>query len=150
MLYTLGLNFTMESWAESLALMSVIIHGPYGFHLKQTQLLCVIWQYRLWAVCPCLSWSLVAFSRSISVELVRGLARVKIWNVSICSIQILGHTYVSRHTHVSCNAVSLVWGLLSLAQTNSRWAYIPDETTCQQHLLTKPLKWGKSPSYNRW
>ena len=57
---TLGLNFTMKSWAESLALMSVIIiHGP---HLKQTQLLCMIWRYRLWAACPCLSYSVVAFT----------------------------------------------------------------------------------------
>ena len=53
-LHTLGLNFTMKSWAESLALMSVIMHGPY---LKWTQLLYVIWRYRLWAACPSLSWS---------------------------------------------------------------------------------------------
>ena len=39
--HTLGLNFTIKSWAESLALMSVIMHGPY---LKRTQLLCVIWR----------------------------------------------------------------------------------------------------------
>ena len=86
---TLGLNFTMESWAEFLGLMSVIMHGPY---LKWTQLLCVAWRYRLWAACPCLSWSAVAFSRSIVVELdsegsivstftqnTRALARVQIW-----------------------------------------------------------------------
>ena len=36
--HTLGLN-TIKSWAESLALMSVIMHCPY---LKRTQLLCVI------------------------------------------------------------------------------------------------------------
>ena len=39
---TLRLNFTMKSWAESLALMSVIMHG---LHLKWTRLLCVIWHY---------------------------------------------------------------------------------------------------------
>ena len=33
------------------------MHGPY---MKQTQLLCVIWLYCLWAACPCLSWSAVA------------------------------------------------------------------------------------------
>ena len=65
--HTLGLNFTMRSWAKSLApFMSVIMHDPY---LKQTQLPCVIWRYSLWAPCPCLSWSAVTFSRSISVEL---------------------------------------------------------------------------------
>ena len=64
--HTLGLNFTMKSWAESLALMSVIMNGHY---LKWTQLLCMIWRYRLWAACPCLSWSAVAFSRPIIVEL---------------------------------------------------------------------------------
>ena len=56
-IHTLGLNFTMKSWAKSLALMSVIKHGPY---MKRTQLLYMIWWYRLWAACPCLSWSAVA------------------------------------------------------------------------------------------
>ena len=51
------------AWAESLALMSVITHGPY---LKWTQLLCVIWRYRLWAACPCLSWFAVALSSAWS------------------------------------------------------------------------------------
>ena len=37
--HTLGLNFTTKSRAESLVLMSVIMHGPY---LKRMQLLCVI------------------------------------------------------------------------------------------------------------
>ena len=58
--HTLRLNFTMKSWAESSELISVIMHGPY---LKR------VWQYRLWAACPCLSWYAVAFSRSIVVEL---------------------------------------------------------------------------------
>ena len=57
--HTLGLNFTVNSWAESLVLMSVIMHGSY---LKWTQLLCMIWRYRLWAACPCLSWSAIALS----------------------------------------------------------------------------------------
>ena len=56
-LHTLRLNFTMKSWAESLALLSVIIHGPY---MKQTQLLGVGWLHHLWAAYPCLSWSTVA------------------------------------------------------------------------------------------
>ena len=60
----LGLNFTMKSWTECLA--CIIMHSPY---LKQTQLLCVIWRYCLWAASPCLSWSTFAFSRSICVEL---------------------------------------------------------------------------------
>ena len=85
--HALGLNFTMKSWAESSELMSVIIHGPY---LKLTQLLCVIWQYRLWAACPCLSWSAVAFNRSIVVELDRGpLCQLSLnsraWNFSTCA-----------------------------------------------------------------
>jgi len=49
-------NFIMKSWAESQALMSVIMHGSY---LKRTQLrhTGVFWWYCLWAACPCLSWS---------------------------------------------------------------------------------------------
>ena len=58
--HMLGLNFTMKSWAESLPLMSVIMHGSY---LKQTEALCVIWRYIPWAACPRLSLSAVAFSR---------------------------------------------------------------------------------------
>jgi len=62
--HTFGLNFTMKSWAEFLApFMSVIMHGPY---LKRTQLLCVIWRYRLWAACPCLSWFTVTLSSAWS------------------------------------------------------------------------------------
>ena len=61
-----GLNFTMKSGAESLVLMSVIMHGPY---LKQTQLLCMIWQYCLWAACPCLSWSFTMKSGAESLVL---------------------------------------------------------------------------------
>ena len=52
------------SWISG-AYEPVIMHGPY---LKRTQLLYVIWQYRLWAACPCLSWSAVA---TISEELYR-------------------------------------------------------------------------------
>ena len=55
--HMLGLNFTMKSWVESMALMSVIMHGPY---LEQTQLRCIIWRYHLWTAYPCLSWSAVA------------------------------------------------------------------------------------------
>ena len=54
--HTFGLNFTMKSWAEFLALMNDIMHGQY---LTQTQLLYLIWWYRLWAACPCLSSSAV-------------------------------------------------------------------------------------------
>jgi len=56
----------LKSWAGSLELMGIIMHGPY---LKRNQLLCMIWQYCLWAPCPCLSWSAVTFSRSIVVKL---------------------------------------------------------------------------------
>ena len=44
---------------------SLYMHGLY---LERTQLLCVIWRYHLWAACLCLSWSTVAFSRSIGVK----------------------------------------------------------------------------------
>ena len=122
-LHRLGLNFTMKSCAESLALMSAIMHGPY---LKRTQLLWLIWRYCLWAVCPCLSWSAVTFSRSIGVELDserfhKSLALVKIWNVRIhlfnFKFSVYGHTQASIYTHASCNIVMLVWGLLGLAPT---------------------------------
>ena len=109
--HTLGLNFAMKPWAESLALMNVIMFGPY---LKRTQLLYVIWWYHLWAACPCLSWSAVAFSKSISVELDSErsivstflheralLARVQIWNVRIYQFfkfkfSVYGHTYICK------------------------------------------------------
>ena len=125
--HMLGLNFAMKPWAESLVLMNVIMLGPY---LKRTQLLYVIWWYHLWAACPCLSWSAVAFSRSISVELDSErsivstfmheralLARVQIWNVHIIYVHfkfahvllypfikfkfsVYGHTYVCKQTSV--------------------------------------------------
>ena len=117
--HTLGLNFTMKSWGESLALMRVIMHGP---NLKWTQLLWVIWWYHLWAACPCLSWSTVAFSRSISLGLGSEgfivstftqhefcLARVKIWIPLHPFVQfkfsLYGHT--RTYTHVlQCKAHS--------------------------------------------
>ena len=113
--HMLGLNFAMKPWAESLALMNVIMLGPY---LKRTQLLYVIWWYHLWAACPCLSWSAVTFSRSISVELDSErsivstflheralLARVQIWNVRIYQFfkfkfSVYGHTYVCKQYSV--------------------------------------------------
>ena len=52
--------------SEVMSWMSVIMHGSY---LRQTWLPCVIWWYHLWAAWPCLSWSAVAFSRYIGVEL---------------------------------------------------------------------------------
>ena len=51
-------------------------HGPY---LKWMQLLCVILRYRLWAACPCLSWSAVALSSEWSY-FTEHEARVQIWN----------------------------------------------------------------------
>ena len=106
------LHNEVMSWI--LALMNVIMHGPY---LKQTQLLlCVIWQYRLWAVCPCLSWSPVALSRSISVEV--DSERFSTCENLKCTYPLVqfiflvyGHTYVGRHTYtcvLQC-VVSLVW-----------------------------------------
>ena len=117
--HTLGLKFTMKPWAEFLALMSVIMHGPY---LKQTQLLCVIWRYHLWAAFPCLSWSSVAFSRPIGVKLDRDpLCQLSWESFSMCAnlkctyrFVMYGHTQTDRHTHGSCNAVLLVWGSLRL------------------------------------
>ena len=119
MLYTtLGLNFTMKWWAESLVLMSFIIHGPC---LEQTHLLRIIWWYCLWPACPCLSWSTVALSRSIGVELVHWTwicfstcANLKSF-ISACSFQTFGiWSQADIHTHASCNAVLLVWSLLRL------------------------------------
>ena len=38
---------------KTAAPMSIFMHSPY---LKRTQLLCMIWRYRLWAASLCLSW----------------------------------------------------------------------------------------------
>ena len=114
--HTLGLNFTMKSWGESLALMSIIMHGH---NLKWTQLLWVIWRYRVWAACPCLSWSTVAYSRSIGLALdiegsivspftkhEFGLACVKIWIPLYPFVQLnFWYMAIHRHTHTSCNAM---------------------------------------------
>jgi len=142
-LHRLGLNFTMESCAGSLALMSAIMHGLY---LKRTQLLCMVWRYCLWAVCPCLSWSAVAFSRSIGMELGserfhKSLAFVKIWNVRIhlfnFKFSVYGHTQASIYTHASCNTVMLVWGLLGLAPTTKPhlqvWLWMAVQPPHHQH-----------------
>ena len=49
------------------------ISGAYECHyawpLPKANSTTVIWPYRLWAACPCLSWSTVTFSRSIGMEL---------------------------------------------------------------------------------
>ena len=70
---------------------------------------------RLWAPCTCLSWSAVAFSRSIDVELdsvnfhwTRALARISSFNLNF------------GHTHASCNAVPLV----GLAQAHPNKAQV--------------------------
>ena len=122
--HTLGLNFT-NCHELNLWRLDVIIYGPY---LKRTQLLCVIWRYRLWAACLCLSWSAVVFSRSIGVEFVTEhfstCANFKFF-ASVRSIKFLiyGHKQASKqtyiHTHMSCNAITLVWGSLRPVPINS-------------------------------
>ena len=107
-------------WSHELNLWHLCVSlCPY---LKWTQLLWVVWRYRTicaWAACPCLSWSTVAFSRSICVEL-----DSETFSFSICanfesvhSIKIFGiwlQVGLDIHTHASCNAVSLVWSSLRL------------------------------------
>ena len=102
--YTLGLNFTIKSRAESL----VIMHGPY---LKLTQLLCVVWQYRLWAASPCLSWSSSLHQIDNCALL---LARVQIWNVGIRSFNLYSGIWPctkKKHIDASYNAVPFSVGL---------------------------------------
>ena len=109
---------------EVMSWMSVIMHGSY---LRQTPLLCMIWRYCLWAAWHCLSWSAVAFSRYIGMELLE-IHRI---NFRFSTSANLKCTYplnfgiwlhANRHTctHASCNAVPLVWGSLRLAPTNKR------------------------------
>ena len=100
------------------------MHGPYP---KQTQLLCVVWRYRLWAACPCLSWSADTFIRSIVVESdsegyivsfslnIRAyIARVQIWNVHVRSypfvqfkFSLYGHTYRTYTCVLQCSHASV-------------------------------------------
>ena len=83
----------------------VIIHGPY---LKQTKLLCVVWQYRLLAACPCLSWSVVFLADplgwSLLTEYKFALARVQIWNPSHPFVQfkflVYGHKQANKQTYI--------------------------------------------------
>ena len=84
--------------------------GPY---LKQTQLLCVIWQDRLWAAFPSLSWFAVSFSRSIGMELdsERSIVWTFMREFSTCAnlkctypfvqfkFSVYGHTYLSKPTY---------------------------------------------------
>ena len=101
--HMLGLNFTMKSWAEYLAPMSVIMHGPY---LKPTQLLCVIWQYCLWAAWSCLSWSAVTFSKSIGEEL--DSKNLKTFNIQ-CTFSTCVN-FISAHSgSPQLNFVKLSW-----------------------------------------
>ena len=115
----------MKSWAESSEFMSVIMHGPY---LKQTQLLCVVWRYRLWAACPCLSWSTDTFIRSVVVELdsegyiVSFSLNIRSYTYSTCAnlkctytsvsfvqfkFSVYGHSY-RTYTRVQCSHASVV------------------------------------------
>ena len=61
---------------KTAAPMSIFMHSPY---LKRTQLLCVIWRYRLWAASLCLSWFAVSERSIVSINFhERALARVQI------------------------------------------------------------------------
>ena len=63
----------------------------------------------------------VAFSRSIGVNF-EALIRAQIWNVCICSFNFKFSVYgLTAYTHVSCNAVPLVWGTLRLAPIRSKY-----------------------------
>ena len=90
------------------------MHGPY---LKWTELQCLIWRYRLWAACPCLSWSTVAMY----------ICKFEMYvYLRICSFNLnfrymATHKQANWHTHVSCNAVPLVWGSLKLTRIKHSW-----------------------------
>ena len=77
----------------------------YGLYLKQTQLLCVIWRYRLWAACPRLSWSAAVFRRPIGVEFMTeckfALACVQIrsFNLNIQYMATSKQTYIHTYIH---------------------------------------------------
>ena len=109
-----------KSWAESLALMS----SHYAWPLpEQTITVCDLTVTSVSSV-PCLSWSAVAFSRSITMELdSEGPIVSTSTEFSKCAnlkctylfVQ-LKFWYMATHTydtHASSNAVALVWGLLS-------------------------------------
>ena len=100
------------------------ISGTYVCHytwpiLKQTQLLYLVWWYRLWAACPCLSSSAVAFNRSFSVEWgsarvhrvnlhERALACVQIWNVRMESWAGPGNEAIHTYTRIlQCSPASV-------------------------------------------
>ena len=95
--------------------MSVIMHGPY---LKRTQLLCVIWQYHLWAACPCLSWITAALSLAWSSSTNMNLF-IHVCKYEICLLNLnVQYMATRKHTHVSSNAVTLVWGSPGLTLIN--------------------------------
>ena len=115
------LDYTSQ-WNHELNLRSLWV--SLCMALTQTQLLCVVWRYRLWAACPCLSWSADTFIRSIVVELdsegyivsfslnIRAyIAHVQIWNVHVhvCILSFnLNFRYMATltgHTHASSKRV---------------------------------------------
>ena len=131
--YTHELDNEVTSWISG---NYVIMDGPY---LKWTQLVCVIWRYRLWAARLCLSRSVVAFSRSISVVLdsetfvnfhesfsTRTCAILKCMYLFVqFKFSVYGHTqtdihtYIHTHTHIlQCNHASV--GLAQARSTNIR------------------------------
>ena len=135
-------NFTMKSCAESLALMCAIMHGPY---LKRTQLLCMIWRYCLWAVCPCLSWSAVAFSISIGVEVDserfhKSFITCENLKCTYPFVQfkfsVYGHTQASIHTHAFCNTCSHASVGLAQARPNNKTTFTG--MALEEHCVTYP------------
>ena len=130
--HTLGLNITMKSWAESLALMNVIMHGPY---LKRMQLLCVIWRYRLWAACPCLSRFAVALSSAWSWftahELVLNIA---IWNLfAQFKFSVYGQTQTYIHMRFALQSASV-----GLAQARPKYCFFKFVTWLCAEAITEP------------
>ena len=95
------------------------ISGAYECHyawslpeVNWTQLLCMIWWHRLWAACPCLSWSTVVVCVNLSClhsrllscwpTVLWLLAHVQIWKVCIRSFNsnssIWPHTNAQTYT----------------------------------------------------
>ena len=115
---------------EVVVFMSVIMHGSY---LKQTQLLCVIWRYCLWAAWPCLSLSAVAMCAITSLQAsfmptgcALALARVQIWNVRICP-------YMNMQTYtrvLQCSPTSV--GLAQARPNKENITHHPSFLKCYQ------------------
>ena len=109
--HTLGLNFTIKSRAESLALMSVIMHGLTwsernycawfdGTVFEQPALVCHGSQLRH------------GVASSPNLNLFQHVWKFEIWSLNLNFRYMATHKHTRHtHTHASSNAITLVWGL---------------------------------------